>query len=101
MLNDYDTHAKSGRGRYDSDKDPIKTNKVLIDRLKAQGLVDSIGTQMHISAANPPKTDDLIETFRGYGLPVHITELDVNLKDNSAITNRKRFERKHRCMAMC
>ncbi len=93
MLNDYDTHAKSGRGnRYESDKDPIKYNKVLIDRLKAQGLVDSIGTQMHISAAKPPKVTDMIETWRSYGVPVHITELDINLKDSSAITNRKRFE---------
>jgi endo-1,4-beta-xylanase len=93
LLNDYDTHAKSGRGtRYESDKDPIIYNKALIDRLKAKGLVDGIGTQMHISAAKPPKADDLIETFRGYGLPVHITELDVNLKDSALITNRKRFE---------
>lgn len=81
LLNDYDNHARSGRGVYSSEQDPINRNKMLIERLRAKGLIDGIGLQMHIRADKPPKHDDLIETMRSYGVPVHITELDVNLKD--------------------
>jgi len=81
LLNDYDNHAISGRNRYSSDQDPIHRSKLLIERLKTKGLVDGLGLQMHLQADKPPKKDDLIETMRGYGVPVHITELDVNLKN--------------------
>lgn len=82
LLNDYDNHARNGRGTsYARDNDPIERNKMLVDQLKAKGLIDGLGLQMHISVDKPPQPKDMIETMQGYGLPVHITELDVNLKE--------------------
>ena len=36
---------------------------------------------MHLDGSNPPKRGDLISTLRSFGLPVYITEMDVNMKD--------------------
>lgn len=34
---------------------------------------------MHIDATNPPTHEDLIRTMNNYGLPIYITELDIDL----------------------
>ncbi len=98
LLNDYDNHARSGRGVYTSDQDPITRNKTLVQRLQAKGLIDGIGLQMHIRADKPLAKDDLIATMRSYGVPVHITELDVNLKEVQG-TDAERFAQQARVYA--
>jgi len=55
--------------------------KTIVNRLKAKGLIDGIGIQMHLDGSKPIERDDLIATMRAYGVPVHITEMDVNIKD--------------------
>jgi len=50
-----------------------------IRKLKEQGLVDGVGLQMHLDAANPPNKEDMIATMQSYGVPIYITEFDVNL----------------------
>ena len=73
IYNDYDNHTTAG-ARTQISQDIIK-------RLKAQNLVDGIGLQMHLDGAKPPSKDDIISTMRSYGLPVYVTEFDVNLRN--------------------
>jgi endo-1,4-beta-xylanase len=60
--------------------DTTKT-KAIVDRLKAQGLIDGVGLQMHLDGSQPPAKQDVIDTMRSYGVPVHVTEFDVNLRN--------------------
>ncbi|MGC9423841.1 endo-1,4-beta-xylanase [Vibrio sp.] len=55
--------------------------KTIVNDLKSKGLIDAVGLQMHLDGAKPPDKQDLIATMRSYGVPVFITEFDVNMKD--------------------
>jgi endo-1,4-beta-xylanase len=50
-----------------------------VSRLHEKGLIDGVGLQMHLSALRPPTIAELKETMQDYPVPVHVTELDVNL----------------------
>ncbi len=50
-----------------------------VNSLKAKGLIDGVGMEMHLDAATPPSEDDLIKTMQSYGVPVYVTEMDVDL----------------------
>lgn len=50
-----------------------------VKRLKAEGIVDAVGLQMHLDAANPPARTDVINTMRAFGLPVYVTELSAHM----------------------
>ena len=63
----------------------------IISRLKNKGLVDGVGLQMHFDGANPPSREDVIQTMQNYGVPVYITELDVDLSDVTG-TQQERFD---------
>ena len=82
LLNDWDNHGTRGLGgAYEGSGETVARNKAIVDRLKAKSLIDGIGLQVHLNAARPPRKQDMIDTMRGYGVPVHLTELDVNLKE--------------------
>jgi GH35 family endo-1,4-beta-xylanase len=49
----------------------------LVEVLKAEGLIDGIGIQMHVDPQILPSVESLIENFRSWDIPVYITELDV------------------------
>lgn len=54
----------------------------LVERLKAQGLIDCVGFQMHVNAATPPALDALqsnLQRFATLGVDLHVTEMDVNV----------------------
>ena len=53
--------------------------KTIVDRLKAKGLIDGVGIQMHLDGANPPSKAELIAAMQSYGIPVFITEFDVDM----------------------
>jgi endo-1,4-beta-xylanase len=87
LLNDYENHSLQ---LY---QPRVDVNKAILDRLKAAGLVDGMGLQMHIDMNKMTFKRDMINTFKHYGMPIHITELDINIaafsrKDGDA----KRFE---------
>jgi endo-1,4-beta-xylanase len=82
--------------------------KQIVDSLKAKGLIDGIGLQLHIVALESPTrpgefaiqagptrynatANELIEGMRSYGIPVHITELDVDLREIGG-TDEQRFK---------
>jgi endo-1,4-beta-xylanase len=57
------------------------TTREIVDRLAGKGLIDAVGLQMHLDGSAPPDKADVVGTMRSYGLPVVVTEFDVNLKD--------------------
>jgi endo-1,4-beta-xylanase len=80
MLNDYENHALP---EFDKSLllggESAARNKKIIERLKSKNLVDSLGLQMHITMEHAPKPKTVVDTMRWYGVPVHVTELDVNI----------------------
>lgn len=50
----------------------------VVNRLKAKGIIDGVGIQMHIYASEPPNIDKMIKTFKAYGVPVYVTEFEIN-----------------------
>jgi endo-1,4-beta-xylanase len=64
-------------------EDPVKRGKLiaLIKSLQAQGVpVMAIGSQTHVSVSSPSfeDMDQALTEMESLGLPIHITELDVN-----------------------
>jgi endo-1,4-beta-xylanase len=84
IYNDYDNHTTNGRR--------TQLTKRVVDKLRAENLLDGVGLQMHLQGSNPPSKSDVIETMRSYGLPTYVTEFDVNLINVSG-TPSERFER--------
>lgn len=55
----------------------------LSNLLKANGLIDAVGMQMHQAQSpygveNPLVVEEAVDVMRSFGLPVYVTELDVN-----------------------
>jgi len=63
--------------------DGLMTNltRETVDNLKSKNLIDAVGLQMHLDGSKPPTKEELIKTMKTYGLPVYITEFDVNMKN--------------------
>lgn len=53
----------------------------VVRRLRERGLIDYVGDQQHINAANPPNWEEVWDTLETYGIPAYPSEVDVNLKD--------------------
>ena len=53
----------------------------IVQRLASKGLIDGVGLEMHLDATKPYAKQDVIATMQSYGVPVYVTEIDVNLKD--------------------
>ncbi|MDX2161300.1 MAG: endo-1,4-beta-xylanase [bacterium] len=54
----------------------------LANRLKEDGLIDGLSLQFHLNPGlRTYERQDMIDTLRAYGLPVYITELDIDLRD--------------------
>lgn len=84
----------------DFGNDSMKGNKYeqtvqIVDTLRKQNMIDGIGLEMHIApvlddptkfvsmqgnSKNIVSIDEFIETIKSYEIPVHITELDVDLR---------------------
>ena len=62
----------------------------VVKRLKPKNLIDVVGLHMHLDGAHPPAKIEVIETMKAYGLPVYVTEFDVNMKDVFG-SNEERF----------
>ncbi|HEY9153185.1 MAG TPA: endo-1,4-beta-xylanase [Anaerolineales bacterium] len=73
IYNDYQNETISG-SRYQLTMDVVK-------ELKAKSLIDGIGLEMHLSGYTLPSKDDVVLAMKSYGLPVYLTEFDVNMGD--------------------
>lgn len=61
-----------------------------VDRLKSKGLIDGVGFAMHIDASQPPDKAAVIAEMQSYGLPVYVTEMDVDL-GNTYLVKEERY----------
>jgi GH35 family endo-1,4-beta-xylanase len=61
----------------------------IVSRLKGKGLIDGVGLQMHINASEPPNADKMIKTFKDYGIPVYVTEFEININGISGTEEEK------------
>jgi len=84
IYNDYDNHTPDGA--------TTELTGQIIERLKAKGLIDGVGLEMHLDGDEPPSKQDMIATMQGYGIPVYVTELDVDMK-NIPGTQEERYAR--------
>jgi endo-1,4-beta-xylanase len=76
IYNDYDDHHSKGTS--------TKLAHQIVDRLKSKDLIDGIGLEMHLLQENDatlPDKQDVIDTMKSYGIPVYVTEFDVNLRN--------------------
>ncbi len=71
LYNDNDNHTSTGI--------TTQLTHQIIKRLKAKRLIDGVGLEMHLNAMQPYTKQDVIDTMKSYGVPVYITEIDVNL----------------------
>lgn len=64
----------------------------IVQRLKSKGLINGVGLEMHLKATKPYTKQDVIATMQSYGLPVYVTEIDVDMKDVPG-TQEERYAR--------
>jgi len=83
LLNDYSILTMAS-----STQDYLKVVKVLSDR----GLIDGIGEQGHFYERSPELSEitSNLAALTATGLPLYITELDLNLEDDALQANRMR-----------
>jgi len=62
----------------------------IVERLKSKGLVDGVGFEMHLDARTPPEKAAVIAEMQSYGLPIHVTEIDVDL-GNLIVKEEERY----------
>lgn len=64
-------------------------NRQVVQTLIEKKLIDGIGLHMRIRAFTPPKKEGLIKTFQSYGVPIYITELDIDLSSVKGPTEER------------
>ena len=76
LYNDYDNHTTT-RAAFGNN---YQKTKVIVDRLRTNGLIDGVGAQMYIEGSDPPPSSEVVAALRSYGLPIYVTEFSVNLR---------------------
>lgn len=74
----------------------------MVENLAAMGLIDGVGMQSHLQLSYPTVAvyEETIRAYNELGLEIQITELDVNVKDNSNATQLALAER-YRSLMEC
>lgn len=92
IFNDTLNHASQGYHSIFNVSQALNTEQTrkIVSRLKDKELIDAVGVQMHLDGANPPNKDDVIKTIQSYGVPVYVTEFDVDMR-NVRGTQEERF----------
>ncbi|MDA8201906.1 MAG: endo-1,4-beta-xylanase, partial [Chloroflexi bacterium] len=61
----------------------------IVARLQARKLIDVVGLQGHVDAADPPDPADVTATMRSYGIPVEVTSFDIDLSRVSGTLSQR------------
>ena len=77
IYNQTANHLPPGNTYWEGDNTNMTVANV--NRLRDKGLIDGVGIQLHIEASKPPNIDNMIKTFRNYGIPVYVTEFDIDI----------------------
>lgn len=74
LIYNQNSNETMGSDRYQMTRDIVR-------RLRSKNLIDTVGLQMHVNQNEwkPPSKQAMIQAFKSYGIPVAITELDVNM----------------------
>jgi endo-1,4-beta-xylanase len=51
----------------------------VVNELRAKKLIDKVALEMHIDAGSPPDPGDVTATMQSYGIPVCVSEFDIDL----------------------
>jgi len=62
-----------------ADRPASQLTHQIVERLQAKRLIDGVGFEMHLEATDAPSKEDVIAEMRSYSLPVHVTEIDVDI----------------------
>ncbi|MGB9753479.1 endo-1,4-beta-xylanase [Roseiflexus castenholzii] len=77
IYNDSDNHLSNGM--------TTALTQRIVSELKTENLIGGVGIQMHLGSTSRLLTekdrDDLIRTLKAYGVPVHVTELDMDISN--------------------
>lgn len=88
-----------------SETDSIKKVAILklLYKLKAKGVIDGMGMQMHIGPDSPNLMDmmDAIRLYAGAGVTIHLTEMDVTSEDPTAYGQMLMAARYRSVVNMC
>jgi GH35 family endo-1,4-beta-xylanase len=85
IYNDFYNETK-GRSRY-------KLTKQIIDRLKTEDAKVGVGLEMHLKWRDSLNPDEVIAAMQSYGVPVYITEFDVNMAGfNGSQAEKEQFQ---------
>jgi endo-1,4-beta-xylanase len=71
MFNETDNHRSAGYS--------TRQTQAIVAKLKTRGLIDGVGCQMHLDGAAPFDAKDTAATMQSYGLPISVTEMDVDM----------------------
>jgi GH35 family endo-1,4-beta-xylanase len=71
LYNDFYNHFEQGPR--------TGVTREIVSRLADKGLIDYVGLEMHLTGDQPPDKTDVAQTMQSYGLPIFVTEFDVNL----------------------
>ncbi len=76
---------------------PAKRDAIIkmVEGLAADGLIDGVGMQSHLQMSYPTVSvyEETIRAYNELGLEIQITELDINVKDNSNAAQLELAER--------
>ena len=61
----------------------------IVNRLKAKDLIDGIGIEMVIDASQPVNINQMIKTFKSYGVPVYVTGLTIDTTNVQGANQQK------------
>lgn len=84
IYNDTENH------RSDSGALTTALTQETVKRLKSKGLIDMVGLEMHLDGSFYTTKQDIINVMQSYGVPVAITEFDIDLNTVKG-TNAQRF----------
>ncbi len=92
FYNDYNCYQKNKIG-------PIRN---LLKKIKEQGNLDGLGMQSHIGIDSPSTMDyeNALTTYASLGITIHVTELDVSVRDNSVMAQMQLAVRYRNLFAM-
>ncbi|MHC1771310.1 MAG: endo-1,4-beta-xylanase [Flexilinea sp.] len=80
IYNDYEN-------QYSNTQQTEHTKKV-IESLKKDNLIDVVGVEMHLRAAEGINYSDISKTLSGYDLPVYVTEMSIDMTDVTDLQNQ-------------
>ena len=83
IYNDTENH------RSDSGALTTSLTQETVKRLKSEGLIDMVGLEMHVDAGFHTTRQDMINVMRSYGVPVAITEFDIDLNTLKGTTAQR------------